>query len=595
MTIQFNQIPANIRVPFMYFEINPGQAPYVSNARVLLIGQKTTAGTAVQDAAIQVTGGEDGLFGINSQLAAMYVAARKVGALQEIWAVPLADAGGSAASLGAINLNRTADANGTLVYYIGDVRVQVPYNNTMTVTAAATALIAGINACPGMQVTASSLSTGAKSVGTQTIVGTATAAGIYTFALNNVKVNITVPIGMTAALLAAAIVAGGNATPGISNYVILSNVGGVITLTALSTGTRITNMQIAAASTATGIATPATTFMIGGVGDVVRLTANNKGTLGNTIGVDYSVNPLDPGTATYMTTLVAMAGGASDPAITNALANLGDQEFDWIAMPYPQYYSQLEAFLEARWAYSSQVYGFGITAYEATAGALSALGAALNGPYIAILGVYNIPAPAYLWVAQVATICAVHLQSPPELSRPLQTLPLIGMSPANVLGNRWTALERQSFYFSGISACTERRDGTVVIDRLISTYQTDVWGSQDSTWLDVNTLAQVMYGTRYLKQLLSSTYPRVALANQNPNNLQGVVTAADLRNTIIHGYKQLCDLGVFDDADLFAQLLVVERNSQDPDRVDCYLPVETVGQLRILAANMSVYLQYQKV
>lgn len=592
MTVQFNQIPENIRVPFMYFEINPGQAPYVSNARVLLMGQKLASGTATADEPIMVTGGEDGLFGVNSQLAAMYKAARKVGPFQEIWAVPLADAGGAAKATGTINVNSAAPHNGTLVYYIGDNRIQVPVNTLMTVAEIVASLVQAVNTCTAIQVKATAGSAGADSTGTITITGTATGAGVLGATIDGTTVSASIASGDTPTVAAGKLVTAINANPILSNLLVASNALGVITLTSISTGTLLNGAALSGTSTAASMTVATSSTMSGGTATVVTLTANNAGTLGNTIGINYSWSSLDPNTAQAITTITPMANGASDPTITNALSNLGDQEFDWIAMPYVEYITQLEQFLEQRWMYSSQLYGFGITVYEATAGALTSLGAQLNGPYTAIVGVYNIPAPVYLWCAQITTLAGVHLQSPPELSRPLQTLELPGLDPAPNVSDRWTALERQMFYFSGISACTERRDGTVVIDRLISTYQTNAWGSQDSTWLDVNTLAQVMYGVRYLKQLLTSTYPRSALANQNPNNLQGVVTVNDIRNTLVHGYKQLCDLGVFDDADIFDQLLIVERNSQDPDRVDCYLPVETVGQLRILAANASVYLKY---
>ena len=31
--------------------------------------------------------------------------------------------------------------------------------------------------------------------------------------------------------------------------------------------------------------------------------------------------------------------------------------------------------------------------------------------------------------------------------------------------------------------------------------------------------------------------------------------------------------------------LIVERSEQDPNRVDCYLPIDVVNQLRIIAVN----------
>ena len=488
MTIQFNSIPANIRVPFAYFEINAGQSPYVSFSRLLLIGQMTAAGTALVNNPVLVTGGEDGLFGVGSMLAGMYKIARAQGPFQEIWALPLADAVGSIAATATITINSVSAYSGTLVYYVGDVRVQVPVTTLMTVTQIAAATAVAINACIGMQVTATS------------------ALG------------------------------------------------------------------------------------------VVTLTANNKGTLGNSIGVFTKLYPDDANTADTISTISAsyLSGGASDPLITTGLTNLGDDEYDFIAMPYSQtaYVVQMEAFLDARWSYASQVYGHMITSQVGTAAALVTVGLARNSPRSTILGLYNVPAPSYLWCAALASVMAVHLQSPPELSRPLQTLQLVGLRAAKLPSDRWTALQRQSFYFAGISSYAVHRDGTVVLDRILTTYQKDSWGSQDSTWLDVNTIFQIMYGVRFLKQKLQQTYPRSALADKNPNNIQGMATPSDIRDTIIHGYRQLVAVGVFENAAMFDQLLVVERDIIDVNRVNVYLPVDTVNQLRILAVAVATYLQY---
>ena len=68
MAIAFNQIPAALRVPFIYFENSAGQAPYQSNQRLLLVGQLTATGSATADQPIIVSGGEDALFGAGSMM-----------------------------------------------------------------------------------------------------------------------------------------------------------------------------------------------------------------------------------------------------------------------------------------------------------------------------------------------------------------------------------------------------------------------------------------------------------------------------------------------------------------------------------------------
>ena len=48
-----------------------------------------------------------------------------------------------------------------------------------------------------------------------------------------------------------------------------------------------------------------------------------------------------------------------------------------------------------------------------------------------------------------------------------------------------------------------------------------------------------------------------------------------------------------ENASVFAQYVVVERDPNDANRVNAYLPVDVVNQLRVFAANITAYLQYQ--
>lgn len=135
------------------------------------------------------------------------------------------------------------------------------------------------------------------------------------------------------------------------------------------------------------------------------------------------------------------------------------------------------------------------------------------------------------------------------------------------------------------------RDGSVRIERLITTYQTNAWGDADATYLDVNTMAQSMYGIRYIRQKLTNHHGRKALADANPGRNPGIVTAADIRVSIIHAYEDLVALGVFENPELFARDVVVERDLIDANRINCSLPLDHVNQLRILAAAAVNYMQ----
>jgi phage tail sheath gpL-like len=50
-------------------------------------------------------------------------------------------------------------------------------------------------------------------------------------------------------------------------------------------------------------------------------------------------------------------------------------------------------------------------------------------------------------------------------------------------------------------------------------------------------------------------------------------------------------LAVFENLDLFDRDLIVERPTDDANRLDVYMPLDHVNQLRIIAVNATSYMQ----
>ncbi len=91
MPVSFNNLPANIRVPLFYAEVDNSQAgSYAFQAKSLLIGQKLAAGTAAANTPILVTSVAQAkaLFGRGSILAMMMEAYRANDSFGEVWCLP---------------------------------------------------------------------------------------------------------------------------------------------------------------------------------------------------------------------------------------------------------------------------------------------------------------------------------------------------------------------------------------------------------------------------------------------------------------------------------------------------------------------------
>ena len=105
-------------------------------------------------------------------------------------------------------------------------------------------------------------------------------------------------------------------------------------------------------------------------------------------------------------------------------------------------------------------------------------------------------------------------------------------------------------------------------------------------------MAIAAYVKAYIKQVITQTYPRCVLRDDNPNGIQGVVTVDQIRATMIHTYTQLSNIGgVVENIALFAKYLIVERSS-DPNRVNAYLPIDVANQLVVFAANLTIFPQF---
>lgn len=364
-----------------------------------------------------------------------------------------------------------------------------------------------------------------------------------------------------------------------------------------------TRAQIATALTAAinAVAGMPVTAAVNGTNNYeVDLTARHKGTLGNAILVETGIVEVDGPLSSTLLTVTAMASGATDPDLAAAFANLGDMEFDWIAAPYADASSIGDATdllndVSGRWSWSKQIYGHYIGVHTGTVGALQTLGAGLNSQHVSIFPSRKFLSPPWEVAGALGGIVAAHLQDAPELSRPLQTLVLSGILGPRLVSDRLTLSDRQTLYYTGISGYHVRRDGAVAIDRIVTTYRTNAWGDPDWTYLDIETMAQSMFGIRYIRTDVTSKHGRQALARDNPGRLPHIVTPADIKNSVVHAYTKLCEVeGVFENVPAFTASLVVEVDGSDPNRVNVGMKLDHVNQLRVLAAAAVNYMQLEQ-
>lgn len=497
--VSFSHIPANVRVPLFYAEMDNTQAGYFSqNKRTLLIGQKLAAGTAVVGVAQLVSTTDQAriLFGAGSMLARMHGKYRAQDLFGEVWCIAVADAAAGVAASGTITVTGAATSAGTISLYVAGQRVSVGVAASDSASTIAASINSAINAAMDLPVTS-----------------------------------------------------------------------------AAENG-------------------------------VVTLTCRWKGATGNDISVMDSFRGNAGGEALPAGVVLAysgsgmLAGGTTNPVLTGTvIPAMGDEEYDYVIHAYTDSTS-LDAFQTefndsvGRWSWSRQVYGHCYTALRGTLSALTTAGALRNDPHHSIAGIdVDCPAPNWEYAAAYGGRNAVFLNVDP--ARPTQTGELTDILVPRA-GKRFLLTERQSLLNYGI-ATSFVSGGALRVERAITTYQKNSWGQGDPSYLDSETLHQLTEITRRLRNVITQKYPRHKLANDGTRFAAGqaIVTPSVIRGELLGEYAAMEEIGLVENAKAFAKYLIVERDSNNPNRLNVLLPPDLVNQLRIFALLNQFRLQYR--
>jgi phage tail sheath gpL-like len=347
---------------------------------------------------------------------------------------------------------------------------------------------------------------------------------------------------------------------------------------------------------------------------VVTLTCKFKGTEGNEIDVRLAYGGalaaekipvgLDiEGPATYKLT-----GGTGSVDISEAIENLGDEIYEYVATGYTD--STSLALLEeeygfsdtGRWGWMRQLYGHVFGARRGAAADpdqkgysdLITWGPSNNSGVLSILGIEaNSPTPSWNWAAAYAAKAARALLNDP--ARPLQTLALDGCLPPPK-HQRFDM--KQCNDLSGVGIATQgiNGDGVPSIKRESTTYQKNVYGQGDDAYELVPTLATLAALFRSQRFAITSKFPRHKLADDGTRfgAGQAIVTPKIIKAELIAQYRFDEFLGRVENATAFKANLIVERDPNDPNRVNVLYPPDLINQLRVFAVLAQFRLQYNR-
>ena len=331
-------------------------------------------------------------------------------------------------------------------------------------------------------------------------------------------------------------------------------------------------------------------------GNDITLQLNYYGKVGGEElppGVSLTVPPqLGQGTGAVV--------GAGVPDYDPGIAALGEHEFEYVALSHTDSNSLFDWEQEygfedtGRWGFMRQLYGHLFAAKRATYSDLIIYGETRNDGVLSIMGVEpKAPSPTYEWAAAYAAKAARALTNDP--ARPLQTLALNKIKPAQS-SDRFILPELNSM--SGVGIATQRTglDGVARIMRETTTYQLNLYGYSDDAYELVTTMATLARLIRNQRHAITSKFPRHKLANDGTRFGVGqkIVTPKVIKGELISQYRIDEFNGLVEDVKAFKEHLIVERDPNNPNRLNVLYPPDLVNQLRIYAVLVQFRLQYNR-
>lgn len=146
--ISFQHVPAALRYPGVYVEIDGSQAGLGGDIpAVLLVGQKLASGTAPAGEVVRLAGVEDvkTKAGAGSMLAQMAERYRAIDPALDLYMLPYADNPAGVAAEGTITVTAASTDSGVLSLYVAGRLVSVGVTADQTLAQVATAIAAAIN------------------------------------------------------------------------------------------------------------------------------------------------------------------------------------------------------------------------------------------------------------------------------------------------------------------------------------------------------------------------------------------------------------------------------------------------------------------
>jgi phage tail sheath gpL-like len=372
-----------------------------------------------------------------------------------------------------------------------------------------------------------------------TVTGTATAAGTIDVHINGKTLSIAVVSGDTAATIAAALVAVINAE---------------------------TSLSVEAAAS----------------GAVATISALVKGVLGN-----YNRISVSASVAGVSVTVGNVANGTGTVDIATALTALGEVRYHYLAVAFDDAanINKLAAELESRYGAMRQIGGRAFVALSGALGSVSTSGSLLyqakgtNNPHVLLIPRSNNPGLPCVWAAAwCAAACRILADDPAANTYDTRVNGIIA-------DREFTSSERQKLLEAGIATYRLDSAGTVLIERLVTSYAENTDGGRDTSYLDVQVVETVDAVRTYINAEAKKRFKTWKLSTTEENFGSGAKVMspgvfrsflAELYSEVFIKEKQWCQ-----DFEAYLQSVRIEIKSGSKTRLEYSHEPILIGQFYI--------------
>jgi phage tail sheath gpL-like len=317
----------------------------------------------------------------------------------------------------------------------------------------------------------------------------------------------------------------------------------------------------------------------------VTLTAKHKGENGNDIDLrlSYYQEPLPGGLSIAITPLT---GGAGNPDPAPIIAAMGNDQYHVIGWPWTDNASlaALRDELDDRWGPLRQIDGQAIAVKRGTFGTVTTFAAARNDKHLTVIPSEGSPTPPWIDAAACAGVVAYYGNNDP--ARGFNTLLVPGvLAPAEA--DRWPSFpEKNQALFEGVSTRYVAPDGTMRLQKLITTYRLNPLGAEDKAFLSLNSPLTLSYLRYDWNNYLKLKYPRHKLAGDADANRydpsQPIMTPKLGRAEAIARFGSAwLPMGLVEGFDQFKRDLLCERNDRNENRLDWLLRPDLMNQFEV--------------